>query len=204
MSWSHRFYSCVATVLAGVIAVAGCGPKPTDPAPPKPTNTDAPVPLLDLLAKLPEDCWPKDGRDTLRCEKATAWYKSNVVGRRAVWPIPDDVNRDFLFSLNEKTGKYKANLRGGGPAAVKLFQREWRLAVWSPGEGGVLFPGFGLNVWGLSEPAAERLRKWAGEPPLEVTVTVGEVSFAQRNVTVEEAIVGVSVKDDVSLIGFSD
>lgn len=200
MGWLLRIGLLVTTVLGGVISLAGCGQStPTSPDNPNGKGGGSPVPLLDLLARLPEDCWPKDGRDTLRSEKARSWYDSNTAGQRASWRVPNpDRNREFKFSLDEKNGKYTMNLRGGGPT-VKLFEREWPLSVSSPGGAG-LAPLFNLYAKGLSESAAERLRKWVGEPPLEVTFTVSGVTFGQYG----DSILTVSTKDDVAIPGFSN
>ena len=190
-------------LVAALGSTIGCGrSNPTKPDDSTPSGGNPPVPLIDLLARLPRECWPKDGRDTLRCEKAKAWYKANAAGHRAVWPAPDTFQtRRLEFKSDEKSGKYDVRLMGRGPA-VKLFEGEWQLSVVGPGgHSGLASNYIYVRAGGLSVSAAERLRKVPGEQPLELTLTVDEVWFEQFS---GESIVVVSAKGDVAITGISE
>lgn len=176
----HRCTMAAFLVVVMFGLTLGCRPQP-EPTKPPPVSPDTPpvgpaTPLLELLGKLPKERWPKNPSDSLGWEKADAWYKDYVKGQRA--SLSDLKAADFKFE-SEGGGKYRAG--------ITVVERMEELYEIKP----IYLNIYGIKVSGLSEKAAEQLRAWSNEKPLEMTFTITE---AYRSTGVS-GLINVKVKD---------
>jgi hypothetical protein len=122
------------------------------------------VPLLDLLAQLPKERWPKEPSDSLKWEQTNAWYEANLIGRRVSFT---GVRASELEFASEGGGKYRATRKGNSGIAVELYGMNIGMEFYTGRADGA-----GFGVFGLSERAAEALRAWPKDKPLEFTFTI--------------------------------
>jgi hypothetical protein len=124
-----------------------------------------PVPLPELLGRLPKDRWPKDKTDALRLGQAYQWYAKYAIGRRVVISVPASEVTARLVGV----GKWTANVNYEGTGLAlraDLMGSKWMLAV------------FGDNtVKGLTDADATRLRAIPLGAPVEVRACLKEVEL---------------------------
>ena len=119
----RRFSFSLGFVLAAVLVGCFKGGTPPAPAPGK-SAMDA-SPLLDLLASLPKERWPKDKTDGPGMDQAKEWFDKNVVGRRARYTLGAGSKR---FQPDGK-GKYDVEISGDW-RTEKLFGIHWSGGIW--------------------------------------------------------------------------
>lgn len=132
-------------------------------------------PVLELLAALPKEKWPKDGDDSLRIGQATEWYKNNVVGKRASWV---GVKASAIKFGTPSGGRVGLDLDQNSPPLAKLYGGEWRFALRT----GDMLSGYHYVRAGLesvSVATAEKLRDWPKDKHLEITFKLEDVSFTR-------------------------
>ena len=151
------------------------------------TKTESDTPLSALLATLPKELWPKDGRDSQRILKSNDWFAKNLAGRRARYTLGPAWEKSINASNN---GSYDFYIRG--PRTENLFGGEWTVLLEAP--------SVSIVVRGASEQAAERLHAQA-EPP-EVTFKIKYVKLGSDYVNLGwENRIFVAYEEDIRITG---
>jgi hypothetical protein len=160
----------VLTVLTGCPGRQPSNPTDKKPDPEAPKDTGPVTPLIDLLAQLPKEQWPKDESDRLRMIQAGKWFEKNLVDRRARHTLSASATRTFSAGEN---GKFDVGFYGRPiHDPENLYGGKVYVSVVSSGAG---LGNDSVAVNGLTEKAAERLR--AKMDPPEIIFNIREIEF---------------------------